>query len=118
MFQLLQEQTERYHSSSKLFNGVPVRLISTLMPWTPFCRLHVDFSSRVIDQREHEPLLPPVSPVGSEQPPPPSYVPPPGASPMTWPNIYKNLKRIDYCVDQFDHVRSGTRNQQTRASCD
>ena len=25
MFQILQEQTERYHSSSKLFNGVPVR---------------------------------------------------------------------------------------------
>lgn len=24
---------------------------------------------------------------------------------MTWPNIYKNLKRIDYCVDQFDYVR-------------
>jgi len=67
MFQLLQEQaeaTERYHSSSKLFNGVP--------------------------------------------PPPPSYVPPTGASKMTWPNIYKNLKRIDYCVDQFDYVRCYT----------
>jgi hypothetical protein len=24
---------------------------------------------------------------------------------MTWPNIYRNLKDIDYCVDQFDYVR-------------
>lgn len=36
--------------------------------------------------------------------PPPSFVPPLGASPMTWPNIYRNLKRIDYCVDQFNYV--------------
>ena len=41
----------------------------------------------------------------SLQAPPPSYVPPMGASPMTWPNIYRNLKDIDYCVDQFDYVR-------------
>ncbi|EKX51692.1 hypothetical protein GUITHDRAFT_102299 [Guillardia theta CCMP2712] len=36
--------------------------------------------------------------------PPPTYVPPTGASFMTWPNIYKNLKRIDYCTEQFDYI--------------
>jgi hypothetical protein len=86
MFQLLTEQTERYHSSSKLFNGVPVRCA----PRAPCGAL---------------PLPSPRANAGLEQPPPPSYVPPTGASPMTWPNIYKNLKRIDYCVDQFDYVR-------------
>jgi hypothetical protein len=23
----------------------------------------------------------------------------------TWPNVYRNLKNIDYCVDQFDYIR-------------
>ena len=25
---------------------------------------------------------------------------------MTWPNIYRNLKRIDYCTEQFNMIRS------------
>jgi hypothetical protein len=24
---------------------------------------------------------------------------------MTWPNIYRNLKNIDYCTEQFNYVR-------------
>ena len=24
---------------------------------------------------------------------------------VRWPNIYMNLKNIDYCVDEFDHLR-------------
>ena len=36
--------------------------------------------------------------------PPPSYVPPLGASRATWPNIMKNKGNIDYCVDQFFHL--------------
>mmetsp|Transcript_42706 Transcript_42706/g.85905 ORF Transcript_42706/g.85905 Transcript_42706/m.85905 type:complete len:86 (+) Transcript_42706:116-373(+) len=36
--------------------------------------------------------------------PPPTYLPPIGASQGTWPNIYKNLKRIDYCTEQFDYL--------------
>ena len=40
-------------------------------------------------------------------------MPPLGASPYTWPNIFKNMKRMDYCVDKFDflgnrEVRAGT----------
>jgi len=64
MFGILQEAAaapERFHSTSKVFNGVPQ--------------------------------------------PPPNYVPPTGASAMTWPNIYRNLKRIDYCTEQFNHIR-------------
>ncbi len=38
------------------------------------------------------------------QPPPPSYIPPLGASRATWPNIMKNKGNIDYCVDQFFHL--------------
>mmetsp|Transcript_51449 Transcript_51449/g.75262 ORF Transcript_51449/g.75262 Transcript_51449/m.75262 type:complete len:81 (-) Transcript_51449:325-567(-) len=63
MFGILQEAAaapERFHSTSKVFNGVPQ--------------------------------------------PPPNYVPPTGASAMTWPNIYRNLKRIDYCTEQFNHI--------------
>ena len=40
----------------------------------------------------------------TSQAPPPSYVPPTGASYQTWPNVYMNLKNIDYCVDQFDQL--------------
>lgn len=36
--------------------------------------------------------------------PPPGYMPPLGASPYTWPNIFKNMKRMDYCVDKFDFL--------------
>jgi hypothetical protein len=36
--------------------------------------------------------------------PPASYIPPTGSSYMTWPNVYMNLKNIDYCVDQFDQI--------------
>eukprot|EP00961_Rhodomonas_salina_P045314 608982-Rhodomonas_salina.2 len=39
------------------------------------------------------------------QGPPPTYIAPVGASQATWPNLYKNLKRIDYCTEQFDYVR-------------
>jgi hypothetical protein len=38
------------------------------------------------------------------QAPPPNYRPPTGASAKTWPNIYSNLKDIDFCVDQFDEI--------------
>jgi hypothetical protein len=38
------------------------------------------------------------------QAPPPSYIAPTGASYQTWPNVYMNLKNIDYCVDQFDQL--------------
>jgi len=31
-------------------------------------------------------------------------MPPLGASPYTWPNIFKNMKRMDYCVDKFDFL--------------
>jgi hypothetical protein len=34
----------------------------------------------------------------------PGYLPPLGASPYTWPNIFKNMKRMDYCVDNFDFL--------------
>ena len=34
----------------------------------------------------------------------PGYMPPLGASPYTWPNIFKNMKRMDYCVDKFDFL--------------
>jgi hypothetical protein len=40
----------------------------------------------------------------SMQAPPPNYRPPTGASAHTWPNIYSNLKDIDFCVDQFDEI--------------
>eukprot|EP00283_Hemiselmis_rufescens_P007761 CAMPEP_0173434146 /NCGR_PEP_ID=MMETSP1357-20121228/12090_1 /TAXON_ID=77926 /ORGANISM="Hemiselmis rufescens, Strain PCC563" /LENGTH=83 /DNA_ID=CAMNT_0014398957 /DNA_START=23 /DNA_END=274 /DNA_ORIENTATION=- len=36
--------------------------------------------------------------------PPPGYMPPLGASSYTWPNIFKNMKRMDYCVDNFDFL--------------
>eukprot|EP00285_Hemiselmis_virescens_P005662 CAMPEP_0173380304 /NCGR_PEP_ID=MMETSP1356-20130122/3015_1 /TAXON_ID=77927 ORGANISM="Hemiselmis virescens, Strain PCC157" /NCGR_SAMPLE_ID=MMETSP1356 /ASSEMBLY_ACC=CAM_ASM_000847 /LENGTH=61 /DNA_ID=CAMNT_0014333847 /DNA_START=71 /DNA_END=256 /DNA_ORIENTATION=+ len=36
--------------------------------------------------------------------PPPTYIPPTGSSYLTWPNVYMNLKNIDYCVDQFDNL--------------
>mmetsp|Transcript_38764 Transcript_38764/g.32718 ORF Transcript_38764/g.32718 Transcript_38764/m.32718 type:complete len:83 (+) Transcript_38764:3-251(+) len=36
--------------------------------------------------------------------PPPTYVPPIGASFNTWPNVYTNLKNIDYCTDQFNYI--------------
>ena len=36
--------------------------------------------------------------------PPPTYIPPLGASRATWPNILKNKGNIDYCVDQFFHL--------------
>mmetsp|Transcript_11328 Transcript_11328/g.27212 ORF Transcript_11328/g.27212 Transcript_11328/m.27212 type:complete len:109 (+) Transcript_11328:334-660(+) len=36
--------------------------------------------------------------------PPPSYIAPVGSSYMTWPNVYSNLKNIDYCVDQFNMI--------------
>ncbi len=39
------------------------------------------------------------------QAPPVTYSPPLGASMYTWPNVYRNLKNIDYCVDQFDYIR-------------
>ncbi len=40
----------------------------------------------------------------------PGYLPPLGASPYTWPNIYKNMKRMDFCVDKFDFL-------STRVKC-
>merc|ERR1712205_126043 len=36
--------------------------------------------------------------------PPPTYVPPVGSSFNTWPNVYTNLKNIDYCTDQFSYI--------------
>jgi hypothetical protein len=36
--------------------------------------------------------------------PPPTYVPPVGSSFNTWPNVYTNLKNIDYCTDQFNYI--------------
>ena len=34
--------------------------------------------------------------------PPPGYIPPIGATDRTWPNIYRNMKHMDFCKDQFD----------------
>ena len=36
--------------------------------------------------------------------PPPTYVAPVGSSFNTWPNVYTNLKNIDYCTDQFNYI--------------
>jgi len=36
--------------------------------------------------------------------PPPTYIAPVGSSYLTWPNVYMNLKNIDYCVDQFNMI--------------
>ena len=30
---------------------------------------------------------------------------------MTWPNIYRNLKRIDYCTEQFNMIRSHSQSR-------
>ena len=43
----------------------------------------------------------------------PGYMPPLGASPYTWPNIFKNMKRMDYCVDKFDFLG----NREVRDVC-
>eukprot|EP00292_Cryptomonas_paramecium_P032679 CAMPEP_0113692454 /NCGR_PEP_ID=MMETSP0038_2-20120614/19090_1 /TAXON_ID=2898 /ORGANISM="Cryptomonas paramecium" /LENGTH=89 /DNA_ID=CAMNT_0000614361 /DNA_START=51 /DNA_END=320 /DNA_ORIENTATION=- /assembly_acc=CAM_ASM_000170 len=36
--------------------------------------------------------------------PPENYIPPPGSSVNTWPNIYNNLLDMDFCVDHFSHL--------------
>jgi hypothetical protein len=36
--------------------------------------------------------------------PPDDYVAPAGASPQTWPQIYRNLQNIDYCTDKFSRI--------------
>jgi hypothetical protein len=36
--------------------------------------------------------------------PPENYKAPKGASPNTWPQIYKNLQNIDYCVEKFKRI--------------
>ena len=36
--------------------------------------------------------------------PPPTYIPPMGASAATWPNILKNKSNIDYCVEEFHYL--------------
>ena len=32
----------------------------------------------------------------------------------SWPNVYTNLKNIDYCVDQFDQLTCGPAHSRSR----
>eukprot|EP00960_Hanusia_phi_P032286 749787-Hanusia_phi.AAC.1 len=36
--------------------------------------------------------------------PPPTWIPPLGASRRTWSNVYKNKSNIDYCVAEFHYL--------------
>ena len=38
--------------------------------------------------------------------PPDDYKPPKGASPQTWPQIYRNLQNIDYCTYKFKSIKN------------
>ena len=38
--------------------------------------------------------------------PPDGYQAPLGASPYTWPAIYNNKQNIDFCVENFSHLKT------------
>ena len=41
--------------------------------------------------------------------PPDDYKPPKGASPQTWPQIYRNLQNIDHCTYKFKSIKNSRR---------